>query len=162
MERMIKMQSEQIITVIDELAEKFGIAVDWASDNVISYIQEIASKYIAWKITSSYIWLGIGVICIIAAVVFLLMGNRQRKKSNNYSQLCRQAERENADEEDIDALKDKRYDADQFMFGFYFIAALLGIVGFLIIIPTIFTLVKYYMTPEIQFFEYIRSMTLRW
>ncbi len=155
------MQSEQIIAVIDELAEQFGIAIDWASDNVISYIQEIASKYIAWKIISSYIWLGIGVICIIAAVVFLLMGNRQRKKRNNYSQLCRQA-KENADKKDIDALKDKRYDADQFMFGFYFIAALLGIAGFLIIIPTIFTLVKYYMAPEIQFFEYIRSITLRW
>ena len=88
--------------------------------------------------------------------------NSKGEKRNNYSQLCRQAEKENADEEDIDALKDKRYDADQFMFGFYFIAALLGIAGFLIIIPTIFTLVKYYMTPEIQFFEYIRSMTLRW
>lgn len=36
--------SDQIISVLDALCEKFGIAIDWTSQNVIPYIQLLAKK----------------------------------------------------------------------------------------------------------------------
>ena len=162
------MQSEAIIAAIDKLAEKFGIAIDWTSSNIVPCVQEIANKYVAMKITSSYVWLGIGIACIIAALVFLLMSNRQSKSFDNYSQQCRQAEKENADaekedadDENLEMLCRKRDDAKEIGFWYYFAAVLFGIGGVVIIIPTIFTLVKYYMAPEIQVIEYIRHF-VRW
>ena len=33
--------SEEIIKVLDALAEKFGVAVDWTSANVIPYLEQL-------------------------------------------------------------------------------------------------------------------------
>ena len=152
------MQNDAIITAINTLAEKFGIAVDWTSSNIVPCVQEIANKYVAMKITSSYVWFGIGIACIIVAVVFLLMANKQSKSFDNYSQQCRQAKKENADDEDLKMLCKKRDNAKELAYWYYFVATLFGIGGVLIIIPTIFTLVKYYMAPEIQVIEYIQYL----
>ena len=49
--------SEEIIKVLDNLAERFGVAVDWTSTNVIPYLQELCSKYITYEIATSVTWL---------------------------------------------------------------------------------------------------------
>lgn len=38
--------SEQVISVIDVICDKFGIAIDWTSENILPYIQELFQKYI--------------------------------------------------------------------------------------------------------------------
>lgn len=57
--------SEEIIKVLDNLAERFGVAVDWTSINVIPYLQELCSKYITYEIATSVTWLVIGILCLI-------------------------------------------------------------------------------------------------
>jgi len=57
--------SEEIIKVLDNLAERFGVAVDWTSTNVIPYLQELCSKYITYEIATSVTWLVIGILCLI-------------------------------------------------------------------------------------------------
>lgn len=59
--------SEEIIKVLDALAERFGLAVDWTSENVIPYIEKLCGRYINYEITTSAIWLLIGVICLFVA-----------------------------------------------------------------------------------------------
>lgn len=36
--------SQEIIKVLDNLCEKFGIAIDWTSQNVKPYLQELFCK----------------------------------------------------------------------------------------------------------------------
>ena len=52
--------SEQVIKVLDAVCDKFGIAIDWTSNNVIPYIQELGNKIITYDICNSIMWLVIG------------------------------------------------------------------------------------------------------
>lgn len=49
--------SKEIIKVLDALAEKFGVAVDWTSSNVLPYLQQICGKYIKYEIVTSILWI---------------------------------------------------------------------------------------------------------
>lgn len=57
--------SEEIIKVLDALADKFGLAVDWTSVNVIPYLEQLCSKCVNYEIVTSSIWLIFGIVCII-------------------------------------------------------------------------------------------------
>lgn len=56
--------SEEIIKVLDALAEKFGLAIDWTSSNVIPYIQQLCGKYVSYEVVTSVVWMVIGLIGI--------------------------------------------------------------------------------------------------
>lgn len=56
--------SNEIIEVLDALAEKFGIAIDWTSQNVIPYLEQLCRRYINYEIVTSIIWLMLGIICL--------------------------------------------------------------------------------------------------
>lgn len=36
--------SNEVIKIIDNLCEKFGMAIDWMSQNVVPYLQEVSQK----------------------------------------------------------------------------------------------------------------------
>ena len=57
--------SDEIIKVLDALAEKFGLAVDWTSANIIPYIEQLCGKYINYEIATSIIWMLFGIGCLI-------------------------------------------------------------------------------------------------
>jgi len=57
--------SEEIIKVLDALAEKFGLAVDWTSSNVIPYLEQLCGKYVNYEIATNVIWLLFGIACLI-------------------------------------------------------------------------------------------------
>ncbi|MDE7425724.1 MAG: hypothetical protein K2N51_18855 [Lachnospiraceae bacterium] len=59
--------SEEIIKVLDVLAEKFGLAVDWTSENVIPYLEQLCGKYVNYEIATSVVWLLLGIICLFIA-----------------------------------------------------------------------------------------------
>lgn len=58
--------SDQIIAVLDNLCQKFGIAIDWSQQNILPYLQEIATKYITYEICTSITW------CVIMAVIMAI------------------------------------------------------------------------------------------
>ena len=51
--------SSQFIEVLDALCEKFGIAIDWTSQNVVPYVTELATRIIAYEIWTSAAWITI-------------------------------------------------------------------------------------------------------
>lgn len=57
--------SDEIIKVLDIIADKFGLAVDWTSSNVIPYIEQLCGKYVNYEIATSIIWLLFGIGCLI-------------------------------------------------------------------------------------------------
>ena len=63
--------SEEIIKVLNALAEKFGLAVDWTSSNVIPYLEQLCGKYVTYEIATSIVWLLIGIGCLILSKFML-------------------------------------------------------------------------------------------
>ena len=60
--------SGEIIKVLDDLCRRFGIAVDWTSENVLPYLQDLCSRYIQYEVFTSIAW------CALPAVVFVISG----------------------------------------------------------------------------------------
>lgn len=56
--------SDEIIKVLDALAEKFGMVIDWTSQNVIPYLEQLCGKYVNYEIATSVVWLIFGIICL--------------------------------------------------------------------------------------------------
>lgn len=54
--------SEEIIKVLDNLCEKFGIAIDWTSQNVVPYLKELVGRFINYEVVTSIFWIIVGVI----------------------------------------------------------------------------------------------------
>lgn len=61
--------SEGIIKVLDALAEKFGLVIDWTSSNVIPYLQQLCGKYINYEITTSIVWIVLGLLLYITGII---------------------------------------------------------------------------------------------
>ena len=70
--------SDQVIKVLDSVCDKFGIAVDWTSNNVIPYLQQLGNKLITYDICNSIVWLVIG--CVIPLTVAILIKKFLNKK----------------------------------------------------------------------------------
>ena len=61
--------SEEIIKVLDALAEKFGLAVDWTSANVIPYLEQLCGKYVNYEIATSVVWIMLGLLFFIVGII---------------------------------------------------------------------------------------------
>lgn len=48
--------SEQIIKILDTLCAKFGIAINWTSENVIPYVEVLCKKLVTYEIVTSAMW----------------------------------------------------------------------------------------------------------
>ena len=63
--------SSEIIEVLDYLGEKFGIAIDWTSNNVLPYLQTLVDKFIKWEISTSIVWIVIAAFVMIGMIVLI-------------------------------------------------------------------------------------------
>ena len=61
--------SAEIIKVLDALCERFGVAIDWTSNNVLPYLEQLCEKFINWEISTSIAWM---IIMGVATVVFFI------------------------------------------------------------------------------------------
>ena len=48
--------TDEIIKLLDELAKRFGIAIDWTSENVIPYLEDLFNRFITYNIIISVFW----------------------------------------------------------------------------------------------------------
>lgn len=60
--------SREIIAILDYLCQRFGIAIDWTSDNVMPYLQDLGERFIQYEIYTSF------ACCVLAAVVLAVSG----------------------------------------------------------------------------------------
>lgn len=58
--------SKEIINVLDYLCGKFGIAIDWTSDNVMPYLEDLCGRYINYEVYTSIAWCTIFVTIVVA------------------------------------------------------------------------------------------------
>ena len=62
--------SDQIIQVLDNLCEKFGLAIDWTSENVLPYITTLCTKLVTWEIWTSVAWM---VFAVVASIIWIVI-----------------------------------------------------------------------------------------
>ena len=74
--------SDEIIKLLDDLGQRFGIAIDWSSENVIPYLQDLMGRYINYEIITSIVWLIILTICCIGMGVAIPNLIKYEKKYN--------------------------------------------------------------------------------
>ena len=76
------MVSDQSIKVLDNLGEKFGLAIDWSSKNIQPYLKELMEKCVNYTFTIDVIWLCIATLLLIVGIILLTMGLKVKKKHN--------------------------------------------------------------------------------
>ena len=59
--------SGEIIKILDDLAKRFGVAIDWTSENVVPYVMELLKKFIKYNIVEN-------VISLVVMAGFIFIG----------------------------------------------------------------------------------------
>ena len=142
--------SQEIITVLEYIGEKLGIAIDWTSENIWPQVLDILGRYRILQIVISAIWV---IVALIALIVFICIWVKIFKAY----QTCVKDEQSNlwwnwysyrgyADSTD-----------------FVFTAVLFTVIAAILIIPTLIIesgeILKWALVPEIQFLELFKSIT---
>lgn len=64
--------SSEVIKILDDLCARFGIAIDWTSENVIPQLEKIAEKLVRYECATSIMWLVFAVILIAFGVALVI------------------------------------------------------------------------------------------
>ena len=75
--------SDEIIKILDALAEKFGIMVDWSQQNIQPYLQDLMHRVIQYNLATSVIWV-IFYIFIMAICLFIIKKNNNKFRFDEY------------------------------------------------------------------------------
>lgn len=129
------MEANKVVEVIDALCEKFGVAIDWTSKNVVPYIEQLCSKFVMYEIITSVVW-------IVCFVIFTIFGGVMVKIFHKKAL---------ADDYDYDCLS-------SWVATFSWSLLILGTIACIIGIPKqIFDIVECKVFPEKFIFEYISN-----
>lgn len=71
--------SQQIIQVLDAISDKFGLAVDWSQNNILPYIRQLGEKVVKYEISTSIVWIVIGLIGIALGIRLLICDKKKDK-----------------------------------------------------------------------------------
>jgi hypothetical protein len=72
--------SEEIIKVLDNLAQKFGIAIDWTNQNIMPYLQELMGRYQKYIIAWNSVILFMGIAFLIITILCFVSGLKEKKQ----------------------------------------------------------------------------------
>lgn len=62
--------SDEIVKILDDLGQRFGIVIDWSSENLMPYLQDLVGRFTSYEIATSIMWLIVGLIFLLAGVIF--------------------------------------------------------------------------------------------
>lgn len=129
--------SEQIIYVVDELCKRFGVVVDWTSENATPYMTTLCEKLVNYEIWTSItlmaVWLMLSMCSIMAIKKFKPMFKEGLKELHN----------------------------EDWVVGTCFscvVLAILYITTIGVVYAQIMDIIKCVTFPEMYVFEYIQSM----
>ena len=75
--------SGEIITVLDQLCRRFGIVIDWSSQNVVPQLEVLVQKAVAYEYWTSVMWLVFGAVFIVIGIVIAIIGVKHTKNDAN-------------------------------------------------------------------------------
>lgn len=68
--------SNEIINVLEYLGRQIGITIDWTSENVMPYVEQLCEKFILWEVNTSFAWIGIMAVAMLLSVITAILINR--------------------------------------------------------------------------------------
>lgn len=71
--------SQEIINVLDNLGEKFGIAIDWTSKNIMPYLQDLIHRMAVANILQNILIAIAGIICLVVSAKIYKFGKKQKE-----------------------------------------------------------------------------------
>ena len=72
--------SDEIIKLLDDLGQRFGIVIDWSSENVMPYIQGLISRYVNYEVMTSVVWIVISLVALIGCSIGVSAINKHANK----------------------------------------------------------------------------------
>ena len=72
--------NNQVIEVLEYICKKFGMAIDWTSDNVLPYVKDLIGRIAQYEFYSSIILACAGFMVFIACVVVLCKTMKRWRK----------------------------------------------------------------------------------
>lgn len=132
--------SNEVVKVLNALCDKFGLAVDWSSQNFLPYAEELMGKFINWKIHNAIFFMTIGVILLILCPLMY----KAFKKFNKASKNC-------------EFFEDEYY---SYLIGqILSVIALIAfiIIGIIMIVHNTYYLIKLQSFPELVLLEYLKN-----
>lgn len=129
--------SENVIKILDDLGKRFGIAIDWSSQNVMPYLQSLMLRFTTYEIITSAIW----IVVSFAVILGLLLGIRQINKYEAF------------------VLKEERTWPDwlDHKYLIIIIFIIIIVIAFLILVSSVLDIVTCCTIPEKAIFEYLNS-----
>ena len=71
---------KELCNVIDKIAEKTGVVVDWTNENVLPYVQDIMQRYRTMSIVENII---IMTVCAIIITICIIVAVKMTKSITN-------------------------------------------------------------------------------
>jgi hypothetical protein len=130
--------SEQIMQVIDDIAKRFGIALDYTKDNIVPQIERLAERYATYKLSISIYAIVVGMVFMLAAAIMLI---KLIKKANVYFVRERWG-----------------IEATPAAVLLITLVSVFGAAGLGLVLSYIAIAIKAATLPELVFFDYIRSI----
>lgn len=124
------MISDEIINVLEYLAQKIGLTIDWTSENVLPYVEQLFEKFIAYEIATSFAWIGIYIFISIAATLFFVFTSK---------------------------IAERQQDSFMLEVGTVALIFVLGI-SFIVICVQFFDIIECNVFPEKAIYEYLKMM----
>ena len=143
------MDKNTIIETLDYLFEKFGIAVDWTTENVMPYVEQLAEKIVTYKIVTDSLWILISLVTVIICCIFV-------KKLYTDYKLC-VAKKENGtfwEWYDFGG----NWDLSTLGFIHCVVITVAFIIAFILLIGCSAGLLKWIFIPELQLVEYVSNL----
>ena len=129
--------SDEIIKVLDDLGDRFGLAIDWSSENVLPYLKDLMSRYVNYEVITSIMLIVIALLIIIGSIIGIVANKKHVEK----------------------VLKEDPYgelDGGDSLLNLFFIVLIICMVV-LVICQTI-DIVTCYTIPEKIIFEYLNTL----
>lgn len=76
--------SEQIIEVLEYLGGKFGIAIDWTTENIMPYLEELLKRYATMRVVSLGMLIALSAIfCIVVIAIYKIVSKGYKETKTN-------------------------------------------------------------------------------
>ena len=133
--------SDQIIAVINDLGNKMGMAIDWTSANVITYLQDLVMRISYMAVAKHSIGAVFGIIALITSIViWIKLSKFHLRQQEKYK-------------------KQEYIDEDDLVYIFGIIGIVIGfMVGIILLSVNVASLVEAIYLPEVAAYNYIQEL----
>lgn len=133
--------SDGIIKILDNVCEKFGIVVNWSSDNVVPYIKDVMERFVRFRVAESVFYIILGVLSLCSLFVIYRLLKWCNRNSHEYA---------------------KRYTRSANMYRLMFVVLLslfilFSVSGVLMVLINIHSIIELKTIPEKAFIDYVMS-----